>query len=83
MQTWERELMGLEEEDNYDAFAAARLADSFKILEERQNTFEVSGHKHEAYQDLSGGGTITEVITVTWRVKRTNGQTFGPGKTPG
>lgn len=84
MADWEREILGMPPEDDYDAFAAARLMDSFKVLEERQQFFEVSGHTHQAYQDLSGGGTITETVTITWRPKKqTNGETFGPGKTPG
>lgn len=57
------------DEDTYDSFAAARLMDSFKVIEERQTAFQVAGHEHAAYQDLAGGGWIKETITITWRPK--------------
>jgi hypothetical protein len=62
--------MSINEDPSYDAFASARLLDSIRLLKERESLFQVTGHKHTAYQDLSGGGWIEEQITITWRPKQ-------------
>lgn len=67
-----------EQDQDYDAFAAARLMDSFKVLEQRQQFFQVVAHEHVATQDLCGGDLV-ETITIRWRPTPPKPETNGHG----
>lgn len=70
------------DQDDYDAFAGARLQDSLKLLQERQQYFLAIGYEHTATQDMCGGEMV-EHIVIRWRPKpppkpETNGVSHGP-----